>query len=234
MEGLSSRDVLTGLGILVTAAAPFLVGILLFVRQKEHELIVERYLRNGLDEVLAHCQHVMNIHAHNWSLALSRLRHFRDVRDELDPQKVYEGFEKIRPDLLPFSAAGRVNALTNGREVWQALQLIVAFGGRSQNFCGVELPMAMKAALEGRVAGDVSEMIEVAFTELKELNRECDEMLVMMGNISKIAISFETSSLKLSKLFAFHKSVVVLTAKAALKQDIKAIEARRAGASKPE
>lgn len=220
--------VLPIVGALISASVPVLFGIYLFVRQKQHELIVERYLHRGLDELHGHCQHIINVHMYNWALCMTKLKLFRDAPDEIDASKIYDGYEKLRPDGFPFSAASRVNALTNSGTFWEAFQLISAFGSRSQNFCTLEFPMVLKAVLDKKIIGKNQEIYDDAFSTLKKLDDDANSMLTLMGLMSSVSLIFETSKLTLNTVFKIHKNEKVVAAIFALKEEIKKVEAELA------
>jgi len=55
-------------------------GIVKYLKEKESELIIKRYLENGVDKVIAGVEHALSVHNENWKRGLSLLKNSENPR----------------------------------------------------------------------------------------------------------------------------------------------------------
>lgn len=215
------RGIFSFIGVLIVAAIPVWFGARAFFRQKEHELVHERYLEKGFDELAATAERALNAHNCNWSYALNVLKKFRDVPNELKPVELDISCFTVVSPVFPYAAAGRVIRVTQSRAIWEAIQLIVAFGNRSYSLCAIEIPMAINAGIEGRLKGDNKELTKEASDHLETLMTDADIYLDALGQVNVIAFEFETSRFNFKSIREFYMSEAVKNAVLKLEEFVK-------------
>lgn len=71
------------------------LGLKGFFRQKEFELVKERYLEGAIDIVAAHYEETLGIYDHNWTRCLKVLQAFRDMKSHFDLGELQQGFLQL-------------------------------------------------------------------------------------------------------------------------------------------
>lgn len=191
------------LSVVVAAAIPVLYAARQFVKQKEYEIVRERYLERGFDEIIAAGERAMNAHTHNWGYALNVLKIFRDVPSEVDLAELELDRFRLSEKVFPYAAASRVMRATKSRAPWDALQLIVAFSNKSHEFCVIEMPKVIKAHIAGRTNASNAEIARDSVVELERLMNQADAYQDALGTIGVLALEFETSKFDLKSVDKF-------------------------------
>ena len=98
-----------------------------YFRQREHELILSRYLEGGIDLLAAELQRVITIFNHNWARCLSVLAAFRDLEADFDIAELQKGFIDLESSNPNVVAHHRLFTLVGTHEYWMAYQAATAF-----------------------------------------------------------------------------------------------------------
>ena len=192
-------------GQLVIATSVVLGGIHTYFRQKEYELVRQRYLDEGLDVLVSAAQSSLDNVAHNWSRALLALKLFRDLNEpELDDIDVdYIPLPQHRFSLI---ANYRADNLLEDPIVWDTFQLVIAFcdnaNGMIVNDFAVALKKYVRTPSDPRLAPK-EELVEQSFEELKKLNEESHSHQAFVSCITRIANEFEKQRFSFKSLQKF-------------------------------
>src|SRR6185369_6140349 len=71
------------------------LGLRAYFRQKDYELVRQRYLTEGADEVAANIEYGLSVHRNNWARGLKIIRTFRDIGDQISPKMLEDGFSEF-------------------------------------------------------------------------------------------------------------------------------------------
>lgn len=208
------KDIFSIAAVLIAAALPLWFAAKAFSRQKEHELVYERYLQKGFDELLSVGEKALNSHNRNWKHALNVCKVFRDVPGMMAEEDLSE--EKFFPSVenFPYTAVNRIGLLVKSDVPWAAIQSIAAFSGKSHELCAIEIPKAIRAQLKGEISASNIEICNGASEELRKLMLEASELTEILGKVSAIALEFELSRFRFNELnkFSDRQRVKVLLA----------------------
>ena len=83
--------VAAGIGILFAAW----LGSLTYFKQKEYELVKERYLEGAIDVVASEIDQTFEVSKHNWARCLNIMKAFRDEKKAFDLKELSIGFRDM-------------------------------------------------------------------------------------------------------------------------------------------
>jgi hypothetical protein len=87
-----SVEIIKGIFTLVPVALGAWIGLRLYFRQKEYELIKQRYLEGAVDIVAAEVEQAFGTFSHNWARCLNIVKAFRDAQNDFDAKELEKGF----------------------------------------------------------------------------------------------------------------------------------------------
>src|SRR3954463_7558992 len=85
-------ELIKGAFTLAAAALAAWVALSLYFRQKEYELIKQRYLEGAVDVVAADFEAALGVLSHNWARCLHVVKLYRDEEEHLDLAELDKGF----------------------------------------------------------------------------------------------------------------------------------------------
>ncbi len=106
---------------LVTAGLSILGAYWLYLRKREHQLVLERYLDQGIDQVIKSFQKGMLIHDHNWMHARLVIQQHR-LTQKVPDHDCLQGFKDVDLAAMSISPVYRVNRLLGTSIVWNLIQ----------------------------------------------------------------------------------------------------------------
>lgn len=113
--------------IILGAALTAQLAIVTYFREREHELILDRYLEGSLDYLAADLSQVSESFQHNWARCLAILKSYRDGPDEFDLNELTTGFVEVPGSRLNIVAHHRLQTLTGSSDYWCIHQKAMAF-----------------------------------------------------------------------------------------------------------
>jgi len=139
------------------------VGLLTYYRQKEYELVRERYLDNGLDLISFQVEHALRIFRHNLARSLDALKFFRDMGDKMPLSVLESGYLNLPSDAFDTSRYNVLEALLGEdcKYFWDLYQFTFAFVGTKNSIFIYDIPSILQAKIqehEGKRARTFSEL----------------------------------------------------------------------------
>jgi hypothetical protein len=200
-----------------------------YFRQKEYELITERYLRDGLDRVSLQVEKSLGIFRHNWAHSLTIVKIFRDAGEDMNKNLYKTGFIDPETEMFEYWADYRVRDLIGDDIINNARQSLDAFIRTSHTFFKEDLCTAVRLSVEGgkklEVTAGRDEIVKEYFAELDRLNKESNRYYILLGELQKLASALQTERFSFKKIMKFRNSKVVAESikalKAAFVDDIK-------------
>lgn len=149
MEFLEQAGV-TSIGVLLTALLAYRV----YHAQKEYELLVSRYLDNGLDALCAELQSAIESANHNWVRCVDILREYRDLGNKFDEGQLNLGFIKRPAGKLQHISNFRVYKIVGNTDFWVLYQLAISDIDTAMNRFSREYPNAIRLVIERNLSKD--------------------------------------------------------------------------------
>jgi hypothetical protein len=206
---------------LVAALLAFWLAKSAYFRQKEYELITERYLRDGLDRVSLQVEKSLGIFRHNWAHSLTVVKLFRDAGVDMNKDLCKTGFIDPKTELFEYWADYRVRDLIGDDIVNNVRQSLDAFVRTSHTFFKEDLCTAVRLSVEGgkqlEVTAGRDEIVREYLAELDRLNTESNRYYILLGELQKLASVLQTERFSFKKIIKFRKSKVVMDSMKALK-----------------
>ena len=221
-SGVLSVSVLGGLwgalrehyaAVLLFYCTSAIVGLVIYFKQKQYELVRNRYLDNGVDVLLAHVEYALGIFRHNWARSLNVLKHFRDMGADIPPDLYKSGFLELEPVAYKTAHTFFLKEITGSDNFPNVLQLLFSFVHNSNALFNYDLCSVVRISVEGSIETKINipknEIVESYFTKLEELNTECNKFYIFQSVLHDIsrALSQEHFSFKTIEDFRNHEVV---------------------------
>ena len=219
---------IAGIAVVLTAVVAVLGGMLVYFRQKEFELVKQRYLDEGLDVLIGAAEEMLNIFHHNWARALEILKLFRDS-PTFDPEELDRGFIDLPPSRWALTAHYRVNALVGDTSVWKVFQVLMAFCQHGSATAKFELPDGIRSVMtsgcgltraeltSNSVKASKAELVGKAFELLSILDKDAEKHHIFVEQMQRISSVLETRRFRFKAIRKFRKDDAVKQALAGIK-----------------
>lgn len=199
-------------GILAAIIAPF-VGLLIYFRQKQYELVRNRYLDNGVDVLLAHVEYALGIFRHNWARSLNVLKHFRDMGADMPPDLYKSGFLELEPVAYKTAHTFFLKEITGSDIFPNVLQLLFSFVHNANalfiyDLCSV-VRLSVEGAKETKLNAPKKDIIEAYFSKLEEVNAECNKFYIFQGILHDISHALSQERFSFKNIEQFRNNEVV-------------------------
>ena len=118
-------------------------------KRREYEIILSRYLENGVDLALANIEHALSIFRENYHNALALLRIFRDsIETELDIPEIENKIKKTNfysyhIDSFRVAPLIKIRRLSGYSAIWDEYQDLMVFVGSTFHFFEDDLKTMM-------------------------------------------------------------------------------------------
>lgn len=156
------QQLIKGVFTLITAGGGVFVGAWLgmraYFRQKEYELVKERYLEGAIDVVASEVEQSLDIFRHNWTRCINILKAFRDEKAAFDPKELSLGFRDFEMSIhrIPHH---RIGDLVGSQVIWDVYQLAISFAANKNSVLTKEIPEIIRLKLSQHIAMAEPEVI---------------------------------------------------------------------------
>jgi hypothetical protein len=214
MEGSMQAEAARAIATLIIALVVAYVGLRIYFRQKEYELVKQRYLEQALDIICGDLAALSNAFGHNWSRCLQVVRAYRDVPQTMDPSEVFIGFVPLGSSNFNAVAHNRLRVLIGSDVFWSLYQLALARYASLNNMVTDEIPRAVQALLNGKIEAKGSEVVDFAQKELKPMMSKSEHFATLAHALHQLSAILERErlSFKMLKKFAERKDVKEIVA----------------------
>lgn len=144
--GETIAQVATTLLVVVVTA---LLGLWAYFRQKEYELVRQRYLENGIDLIVDQVASCLHLFQQNWTRCFLILKTFRDLKDDTPEQLYSEQFQRIDPNSFLSTKHFQLQQLIRNQVFYDACQMLMVFLHDSTNTFEHDLCAAVRIQIEG-------------------------------------------------------------------------------------
>jgi hypothetical protein len=121
-----------------------LIGLFIYFKQKEYEIVRQRYLDNCLDLLCSNISQLLAIFRNNWTMSLHNYQIFNTAGANIETKYYQDRYLKVDQNLLETNAFYRLNILLDDQIFWKATQELIAFVDNSESFFVNDFMMAIK------------------------------------------------------------------------------------------
>lgn len=213
------QEFVRGAFTIAAAGVAARIGFWVFLRQKEFELVQQRYLEGAIDVVAAHHEEVMGIFLHNWARCQQIIKTFRDGKDAFDIKELEKGFLPLDSSQFHVIAHYRLQLLVGSQVFWETYQLALSFAANSNAQVSKEIPEMIRLKLTtSKISDDIDKIVEDSFKRLEELQKESHKFEILTRELEALAGMLQTENLTFKKVLKFRnqprvKASVVLLRK---------------------
>lgn len=187
-----------------TVAIGSAFALWLYFRQKEYELVKQRYLDGGVDLVIAQLESSLGVTSHNYARCLQVVKSFRDTREHFDIKMLSEGFLPLDSSKFAQHPNHRVSSLLGTQLVWSIFQSALAYATISNAKFALELPEAMRVRrTTDMIAKSEEEMASTMVDDLRKLHDEGFQYAHLIAELHYLGRVLETEKLSVSAVATF-------------------------------
>ena len=197
---------------LIVGLALAYFGLRIYFRQREYELVKQRYLEQSLDIIAGDLEAISSAFSHNWARCLDILREYRDAPGTFEQAQLSRGFLDLGSFKFNRIAHLRLQALTGSDVFWNAYQLALSRHMALNSLVVIEVPHAIRAQLNGKLQATSDEVVAEAMKELEHLTEKSDHFATLQNALHNLSALLERESLSFKRVAEFAKKprVVVL------------------------
>lgn len=186
-------------------------ALFLYRKQKEYDLVKQRYLDGSIDILASEVDNSLGIYNHNWARCLNILKSYRDAPDLFDVNELKHGYIEYESVKFNEIAHHRLHTLTGSLVYWKIYQKTMAFITNSVSIIQHEIPDTIKAKLTtDSIQSEHAEIVEHAFNVLKELQNESFRFAEFSKELRVLSSALEQEQLSIKNIYKFkNKSVVI-------------------------
>ena len=200
-------------GTLIGVSIGAWVALRMYFRQKEYELVKQRYLEGAVDILAAELEQTLGIVSHNWTRCIWILRSLRDAKEDFDIKELERGFMPLDTSQFHKTAHFRVQNLTNSIAIWQAYQLAMAYAAIENSLLTEEIPQAIR--LRKQLQREPEELASSLFARIQEVNSKGERFAKLVHALHALGriLEVERFNFKTIGKFAEREEVKQLVAK---------------------
>lgn len=206
---------------LVAALLVYFLGRAAYFRQKEYELLVRRYLDEGLDAIAKNVDRSLALFRHNWWQSTVLLKNFRDLGIDIRPELYREAFSEPDESLFEVWRDYRLNDIVEDDIFNRAHQSLDAFVRSTYAFFKDDLATMVRVTVEGgkelEVKASRDQIITGYFEEVERLDREARRYYVLLGELQAISSVIQSERFSLKSIKRLKERAEVVNAVARLK-----------------
>lgn len=191
------------LGTLGIGALLAYFGLRLYFRQKEYEIVKQRYLEQSLDVISGELESISSAFNHNWARCLELLKEYRDTPQLLETAKLSRGFLSLNGTQFNRTAHHRLQVLTGSPIFWQIYQLALSKHLGLNSVVVNEIPHAIKAQIEGNANVTSDQLVESAMIKLEPMPQASDHFAPLHQAMVQLSRLLECEHLSFDKVDSF-------------------------------
>jgi uncharacterized membrane-anchored protein YhcB (DUF1043 family) len=202
-------EIAKAIAALIVGLALAYFGLRLYFRQKEYEIVKQRYLENSLDIIAGELENISSAFSHNWARCLDILKEYRDAPEIFNRSHLTQGFLELSGSKFNRAAHHRLKVLTGSDIFWRTYQLALSRHMALNSVVVNEIPLAIQAQLDGNVAATPQAIVDHSFAELKPMNEQSDHFATLHNALHRLSTELEKERLSFNKVHKFSKRSAV-------------------------
>lgn len=214
------QEVTRGGTIIAAACLGAWLGVKVFLRQKEYDLVKQRYLEGGIDVVAAHQEEALGIFHHNWARCLQLVKMFRDAQESFELDQLKEGFLELDSSKFHAIPHHRLQILVRAQVFWEVYQLALAFAANANAKITKEIPETIRLKLTtNKLNADIKHIADESFKYLKELEEQSHKFSILTRELEALAGLLQTENLTFKNVLKFNEKPEVKASVERLKKE---------------
>lgn len=189
---------------LIAAYVVYRLGRHSYFQQKEYELVVERYLKDGIDSISKNVDRSLAVFRHNWWHCTIVLKNFRDLGVDMNRSLYMEGLIEPSPENFDMWRDYRLADIVGDQFLNKVHQSLDAFVKSSYAFFQHDLCHGVRITVEGgkglKVTATNDEIFENFLEEANEWNARSYRYYSLIGELQKISSIIQTERLDFKQL----------------------------------
>ena len=190
------------------------LGLAIYRRQKQHEIVRERYLDNGLDVISGNAERALGVFRHNWQRGLNAIKHFRDLGEDM-PRDLYKGgYIELAPSDFDTSHSFVLNELLGDEIYHQAQQLLYSFVANANTFLAYDLASFIRIAVEGGEEIEFTEnpagLIPQYIERCKKLDQRSNDFYKLLEAYYELSSAFARKQFTFQTVERFRREAIVV------------------------
>ena len=189
---------------IAAAVLVYYLGRYAYFRQKEYELITERYLTEGIDAISRNVDRSLALFRHNWWKSTVVLKYFRDLGKDMRPDLYKAPFLEPDPSLFEIWRDYRLVDVVGDDIFNRAHQSLDAFIRSTYAFFQDDLGAMVRVTIEGGKELEVKALRELMISEymgeVENLDNQAKRYYVLLGELQKISSLIQTERFSFSNL----------------------------------
>ena len=119
---------------ILVALVSLFVGIIIYYKQKEYELVRERYLENTIDLICSGLDHALSIFRTNYHICFGNLKTLKGLGEKCNLEFLSFEYKSYEINPLSIVASYRLNDLLDTDLFWKLGQLTTVFVDNFNNY----------------------------------------------------------------------------------------------------
>lgn len=166
-------ELVKGLFTLSAVALGSYIALRVYFRQKEYELVKQRYLEGALDQISAQLESSLGAASHNWARSMQICKSFRDTGANFDLSELNKGFIDYDNSKFQQIAHHRLGSLIKTQVIWESFQSALAWANGANNMFVKEVPEAIRLrCTTSLIDVDQAAMSEKMIADMNDVHRK--------------------------------------------------------------
>ena len=204
-------DIIKGAFTLLSAAVGVVIGALLgmraYFRQKEFELVKERYLEGALDVLASEVEQHLGVAKHNWARCLNILKAFRGEGMAFNREELTKGFLELDMSRINRIAHHRIEGLIGpegAQTIWSVYQLALADAANNSFVYTEEMPEVVnKKLITNLIKDDPETIVERLFPDLFERDEKSHRFAHLVRCLYQLGAMLEKERMTFKQIATF-------------------------------
>ena len=203
-------ELIKGLFTLAAVGLGAYIALGAYFRQKEYELVKERYLEGGVDIVAAELESALGVVSHNWSRCLQVCKSFRDSGKDFDVKELERGFLDLDASKFRQVAHHRIGSLIGSQVMWETFQSAMAHASAANGMFTEEIPQTIRLrCTTTRITQDHAAMASTMMEASRERHDDGSKYAVILRELHALGLMLEAEKLNLNAIAKFPKRPAV-------------------------
>ncbi len=189
-------ELIKGLFTLTAVALGSYIALRVYFRQKEYELVKQRYLEGSIDLIAAQLESTLGTVSHNWARSMQICKSFRDTENDFDISELTKGFLEFDNSKFQQIAHYRLGSLIQSQAAWSAFQSTLAWANAANNMFVREVPEAIRIrCTTDRIKMGRPEMAEQIIADMRARHDEVFKYANLQAELHKLGKILESEQL---------------------------------------
>jgi hypothetical protein len=201
------------------ALIAYYIGMKVYFKQKEYDIVRQRYLDQSLDILCANVDNMLVVFRSNWAQSLWICQLFRDAGKNLGKEYYTSKFQKFDHSLFTLTPFFRLRLLIDDQIFWEATQELVAFVEKTTSFFENDLLTAIKVYIDSDIIKvDHKTIYEEYVPSISDFEKESHKFYDLISGLLVLASVLEKEKFSYKGIHKFKMNDDVAKTVAKLKE----------------